>query len=157
MTAIKTYQDAPARTVDIGGVKFAYRRLGADKGTPVIFLHHLGAVLDNWDPRVVDGIAASHPAITFDNRGIGASQGRTPHSVEEMARDAIAFIRALGFDQVDLFGFSLGGFVAQVIAQRAPQLVRKLVLAGTGPAGGVTPDRCAALQSLRLLRAGPGR
>jgi pimeloyl-ACP methyl ester carboxylesterase len=113
-------------------VKFAYRQLGADTGMPVIFLNHLGAVLDNWDPRVVDGIAARRRVITFDNRGIGASQGSTPDSVEAMARDAVAFIRALSFEQVDLLGFSLGGFIAQVIAQEEPQLVRKIVLAGTG-------------------------
>ena len=101
---------------------------------PVIFLHHLGAVLDNWDPRVIDGIAARHRVIAFDNRGIGASKGSTPTSVEAMARDAVAFIRALGFEQVDLLGFSLGGMVSQVIAREEPQLVRKMILAGTGPA-----------------------
>jgi pimeloyl-ACP methyl ester carboxylesterase len=83
--------------------------------------------------------------ITFDNRGIGASKGRTPDSVAAMARDAVAFIRALGFDEVDLLGFSLGGFVAQVIAQEEPQLVRKMVLAGTGPAGGEGIDKVTSL------------
>lgn len=132
-----TYQDAPTKSINVGGTRFVYRRLGADAGVPVIFLHHLGAVLDNWDPRVVDGIAAKHPVVTFDNRGVGASEGQTPDTVTTMADDAIAFVRALGFDQVDLLGFSLGGFVAQVIAQQEPQLVRKIILAGTGPAGGV--------------------
>lgn len=130
-----TYQDAPTKSINVGGTRFVYRRLGADAGVPVIFLHHLGAVLDNWDPRVVDGIAAKHPVVTFDNRGVGASEGQTPDTVTTMADDAIAFVRALGFDQVDLLGFSLGGFVAQVIAQQEPQLVRKIILAGTGPAG----------------------
>jgi pimeloyl-ACP methyl ester carboxylesterase len=97
---------------------------------------HLAAVLDNWDPRVVDGIAAEHRVIAFDNRGVGASSGSTPATIEEMASDAITFIRALGFDQVDLFGFSMGGMIAQAIAQQEPQLVRKMILAGTGPAGG---------------------
>ena len=141
MTRITRYKDAPTTTVEVDGAKFAYRRLGPDGGTPVIFLNHLGAVLDNWDPRVVDGIAARHRVITFDNRGIGASTGRSPHSVGEMARDAVAFIRALGFDQVDLLGFSMGGFVAQVIAQQEPHLVRKMILAGTGPAGGEGIDK----------------
>ncbi|HXO51099.1 MAG TPA: alpha/beta hydrolase, partial [Mycobacterium sp.] len=118
------------------GIRFVYRELGIDTGVPVIFLNHLAANLDNWDPRVVDGIAAKHRVITFDNRGVGASQGKTPDSVEAMAQDAVAFIRALGFDRVDLLGFSLGGFVSQVIAQREPALVRKIILAGTGPAGG---------------------
>ena len=79
--------------------------------------NHLGGVLDNWDPRVVDGIAARHRVITFDNRGVGASEGSTPDSIAAMAQDAAALIRALGFDQVDLVGFSLGGFITQVIAQ----------------------------------------
>ncbi len=145
MTLITTYKDTPTKTVDVDGARFAYRQLGPNGGTPVIFLNHLGAVLDNWDPRVVDGIAARHRVITFDNRGIGASKGKTPHSVAAMARDAVAFIRALGFDQVDLLGFSLGGFVAQVIAQEEPQLVRKMVLAGTGPAGGEGIDKVTSL------------
>ena len=132
MTVITTYKDTPTKSIDIGGATFAYRQLGPDGGTPVILLNHLAGVLDNWDPRVVDGIAARHRVITFDNRGVGASQGRTPRSVAAMARDAVAFIRALGYDQVDLLGFSLGGFVAQVIAEEEPQLVRKLILAGTG-------------------------
>ena len=100
-------------------MEFAYRQLGPSTGVPVVFLTHLAAVLDNWDPRVVDGIAAKHRVITFDNRGVGASSGSTPTTIEAMARDAVAFIRALGFDQVDLFGFSMGGMIAQVIAQRS--------------------------------------
>ena len=132
-----TYVNAPNRTVDVGGTTFAFRELGTASGVPVIFLNHLAAVLDNWDPRVVDGIAAKHRVIVFDNRGIGASGGSTPDSIAAMARDAVAFIRSLGFEQVDLLGFSLGGMVSQVIAEREPQLVRKMILAGTGPAGGV--------------------
>jgi pimeloyl-ACP methyl ester carboxylesterase len=135
-TANATWKDAPTQTINVNGVNLAYRQLGADTGVPVVFLHHLTAVLDDWDPRVIDGIAAKRRVITFDNRGIGASGGSVPHSVEAMARDAIAFIRALGLDQVDLLGFSLGGGVAQVIALEEPQLVRKIILAGTGPAGG---------------------
>jgi pimeloyl-ACP methyl ester carboxylesterase len=145
VTLTTTYKDAPTETVDVDGTRFAYRQLGPSGGTPVIFLNHLAAVLDNWDPRVVDGIAARHRVITFDNRGIGASKGRTPHSVAAMARDAVGFIRALGFDQVDLLGFSLGGFVAQVIAQEEPHLVRKMILAGTGPAGGEGIDKVTSL------------
>ncbi|MDN5920316.1 MAG: alpha/beta fold hydrolase [Pseudonocardia sp.] len=109
MITTSTYREAPTQTVDVDGTRFAYRRLGPEHGAPVVFLNHLGANLDNWDPRVVDGIAARRPVITFDNRGVGASQGRTPRSVEAMARDVIAFVRALGLEQVDLFGFSLGG------------------------------------------------
>ena len=140
-----TYKDAPTRTVAVGGTSFAYRELGTPTGVPVIFLNHLTGVLDNWDPRVVDGIAAQHRVITFDNRGVGASQGKTPDTIEAMARDAIAFIRALGFEQVDLLGCSMGGMIAQVIVQQEPQLVRKLILAGTGPAGGEGIDNVTSL------------
>src|SRR5438105_14508832 len=91
------YVDAPNKTVDVGGTPFAYRELGTASGVPVILLNHLGAVLDNWDPRVVDGLATRHRAITFDNRGIGSSGGSTPDTVEAIARDAAAFIRAPGF------------------------------------------------------------
>src|SRR5206468_13027791 len=94
------------------------------------------AVLDAWDPRVVDGIAAKRHVIAFDNRGVGASGGSVPHTIDEMAGDAVAFIRALGYEQVDLLGFSLGGGVAQVITIEHPELVRRVILAGTGPAGG---------------------
>ena len=131
-----TWKDVPTRTVDVGGVEFAYRELGAGSDVPVIFLHHFTAVLDDWDPRVIDGIAAKRHVIAVDNRGIGASGGSVPHTIDEMATDAVAFIRALGYDQVDLLGFSLGGGVAQVIALERPELVRRIILAGTGPAGG---------------------
>jgi pimeloyl-ACP methyl ester carboxylesterase len=149
-----SYKDASTRTVSAGGVDFAYRELGARAGVPVIFLTHLAAVLDNWDPRVVDGLAARHRVITFDNRGVGASSGSTPNTIEAMATDAIVFIRALGLEQVDLFGFSMGGMIAQVIAADEPQLVRKLILAGTGPAGGegiTNVTRVAHLDTLRGL------
>jgi pimeloyl-ACP methyl ester carboxylesterase len=152
-TPATTYEHAPTETIDIGGTRFAYRQLGAATGVPVVFLNHLAAVLDNWDPRVIDGIAAKRRVIVFDNRGIGASGGSTPNSVEAMARDAIAFIRALGFNQVDLLGFSLGGMVSQVIAQDQPQLVRKLILAGTGPAGGEGIDKVTRI-TLRAMARG---
>ena len=140
-----SYKDAPTGTVSVDGVDLVYRELGPAGGVPVIFLNHLAAVLDNWDPRVVDGIAAERRVITFDSRGVGASHGSTPDTIEAMAHDAVAFIRALGLDQVDLLGFSMGGFIAQVIAQQEPELVRKIVLAGTGPAGGEGIDKVTAL------------
>jgi len=154
MTITTTFKDAPAKTIDVAGTRFAYRELGPVSGVPVIFLHHLGAVLDNWDPRAVDGIAAKRHVITFDNRGVGASGGKTPTTIEQMARDAVLFIRALGFEQVDLFGFSMGGMIAQVIAQTDPRLVRRLVLAGTGPAGGPGIDKVTAITYLDVLRGG---
>jgi len=100
----------------------------------------------------VDGIAAKHRVITFDNRGVGASTGATPTTIEEMARDAVTFIRALGFDQVDLFGLSMGGMIAQVIAQQHPQLVRKMILAGTDPAGGEGIDKVTRISYLDTAR-----
>ena len=147
-----SWRDAPTRTLSAGGVQFAYRELGPDTGVPVVFLTHLAAVLDNWDPRVVDGIAAKHRVITFDNRGVGASSGSTPTTIEAMARDAVTFIRALGLKQVDLFGFSMGGMIAQVIAQEEPQLVRKLIIAGTGPAGGEGIDKVTRISYLDTAR-----
>jgi pimeloyl-ACP methyl ester carboxylesterase len=148
-----TYKDAPTKTVDVGGTRFAYRELGTNTGVPVIFLNHLAAVLDNWDPRVIDGIAARHRVITFDNRGVGASQGSTPDSIEAMARDAVAFIRRLRFEQVDLLALSMGGFIAQVIAQEEPHLVRKIILAGTGPAGGEGIDRVTSVTIRDTIKA----
>ena len=147
-----TWKTAPTHTINAGGVQFAYRELGAGTGVPVVFLTHLAAVLDNWDPRVVDGIAARHRVITFDNRGVGASSGSTPTSIEEMARDAVTFIDALGFDEVDLFGFSMGGMIAQVIAQQRPRLVRKMIIAGTGPAGGEGIDKVTRISYLDIAR-----
>jgi pimeloyl-ACP methyl ester carboxylesterase len=147
-----TWTNAPTHTITAGGVEFAYRQLGPSSGVPVVFLTHLAAVLDNWDPRVVDGIAAKHRVITFDNRGVGSSSGSTPTTIEEMARDAVTFIRALGFDQVDLFGFSMGGMIAQVIALEEPQLVRKMIIAGTGPAGGEGIDKVTRISYLDTAR-----
>jgi pimeloyl-ACP methyl ester carboxylesterase len=147
-----TWKTAPTRTIGVGGVEFAYRELGPSTGVPVIFLTHLAAVLDNWDPRVVDGIAVNHRVITFDNRGVGASSGSTPTTIEEMASDAVTFIHALGFEQVDLFGFSMGGMIAQVIAEAEPGLVRKIILAGTGPAGGEGIDKVTRISFLDIAR-----
>ena len=147
-----TWKTAPTQTIDAGGVEFAYRQLGPRAGVPVVFLTHLAAVLDNWDPRVVDGIAARRRVIAFDNRGVGASSGSTPRTIEEMASDAVMFIRALGLDRVDLFGFSMGGMIAQVIAQQQPQLVRKMILAGTGPAGGKGIDNVTRISYLDTAR-----
>jgi pimeloyl-ACP methyl ester carboxylesterase len=128
--------DATTKSIVVNGTPFIFREMGEKGGTPVVFLHHLTGVLEDWDPRVLDGMAANHHVVIFDNRGVGPSGGSTPNRVEEMAVDAVAFMGALGFGKVDLFGFSLGGFIAQVIVQRWPRLVRKIVLAGTGPAGG---------------------
>ncbi len=150
--SVTSWKEAPTLTLSAGGVEFAYRQLGPDTGVAVVFLTHLTAVLDNWDPRVVDGIAAKRRVITFDNRGVGASTGSTPRTIEEMASDAITFIRALGFDQVDLFGFSMGGMIAQMLAIEQPQLVRKMILAGTGPAGGEGIEKVPRITYLDVAR-----
>jgi pimeloyl-ACP methyl ester carboxylesterase len=147
------WQNVPTRTITAGGVAFAYRELGThNPGTPVVFLVHLAAVLDNWDPRVVDGFAARRRVIAFDNRGVGASGGSPATSIEQMAKDAITFIKAMGLDQVDLFGFSMGGMIAQEIALMEPHLVRKMILAGTGPAGGEGIRTVARVTYLDMVR-----
>jgi len=150
---VTSYKNAPIRTVTADGVTFAYRELGPRSGVPVVFLTHLAAVLDNWDPRVVDGIAAKHRVITFDNRGVGASTGSTPTTIEEMAKDAVTFIRALGLEQVDILSFSMGGMIAQVIARTEPQLIRRLILAGTGPAGGEGIKNVTRISHFDTVRA----
>jgi pimeloyl-ACP methyl ester carboxylesterase len=142
---VQTWKDAPTRSLPVGGTTFAYRRLGPATGVPVVLLNHWGAVLDNFDPRMVDGLAATRHVIALNYRGVGASGGKAPLTVAEMAQDAIATIRALGFEEVDLIGFSLGGFVAQEIVQRAPDRVRKIILAGTGPAGGTGIEKIGAV------------
>ena len=148
-----TWTNVPTQTLSAGGVDFAYRELGKrNGGTPVVFLNHLAAVLDNWDPRVVDGIAAKHHVIVFDNRGVGASTGSPANSMEQMADDAITFIKGMGFKQVDLLGFSMGGMISQEVVLKEPQLIRKMILAGTGPAGGEGISDVAGVANYDLLR-----
>lgn len=148
-----SWKNVPTQTITAGDVTFAYRELGKQNGgTPVVFLVHLAAVLDNWDPRIMDGIAAKHHVIAFDNRGIGASSGSPSNSMEQMADDAITFIKAMGLKQVDLLGFSMGGMIAQEIVLKEPQLVRKMILAGTGPAGGEGISSVAGVTFYDMLR-----
>jgi pimeloyl-ACP methyl ester carboxylesterase len=145
--------NVPTQTVSAGGVDFAYRELGRQSGgTPVVLLAHLAAVLDNWDPRVVDGLADKHHVVAFDNRGVGASGGSPSNSIEQMADDAITFIKAMGFTHVHLLGFSMGGMIAQEIVLKEPTLVRKMVLAGTGPAGGEGISSVAKVTFYDMLR-----
>ena len=150
---ITAYAKAPARSVTADGVTYAYRELGPKGGIPVVFFVHLAATLDNWDPRIVDPIAKNHHVITFDNRGVGGSTGEVPDSIEAMADDAYTFITALGFDTIDVFSFSLGGMIAQALVVDHPELVRKLVLTGTGPAGGKDIDKVAGTTYYDILRA----
>jgi pimeloyl-ACP methyl ester carboxylesterase len=132
----KRYIEAPNLSVIVGKTSLSYRDLGLRDGVPLVLLNHWGAVLDNFDPRIVDGLASTRRVIATDYRGIGGSGGAAPVTIDEMARDTIALIKTLGFEKVDLLGFSLGGFVAQDVTLKAPGLVRKLILTGTGPAGG---------------------
>ena len=150
---VTSYSTAPARTVTAGGVTYAYRELGPKGGIPVVFFVHLAATLDNWDPRIIDPIAQRHHVIAFDNRGVGASTGTVPGTIESMADDAYAFITALGFHTVDVFSFSLGGMIAQSLVIKHPSLVRKLILTGTGPAGGDGIDKVAGTTYYDTLRA----
>ncbi|MFD3505474.1 alpha/beta fold hydrolase [Streptomyces sp. NPDC058676] len=150
---ITSYAKAPARTVSAGGVTYAYRELGPKGGIPVVFFVHLAATLDNWDPRIVDPVAKGRHVIAFDNRGVGASTGQVPNSVEAMADDAYTFIKALGYDKIDVFSFSLGGMVAQALVVKHPELIRKLVLTGTGPKGGKDMDKVARTTYWDILRA----
>ncbi len=129
-------ETTPTRYVEGGGIRFAYRQLGPSTGTPLVLLQHFSGNIDAWDPAVVNALAADRPMIVFDNAGVGRSTGQTPDNVAAMARDAVTFINLLGLSKVDLLGFSLGGFVAQIIAAEHGPLVRKVILVGTAPRGG---------------------
>jgi pimeloyl-ACP methyl ester carboxylesterase len=130
-----THETAPTEYVEANGVRFAYRRFGAAAGLPIVFNQHFQGTLDHWDPAVTNGLARERQVILFDNAGVAASSGETPSSFEAMGANAIAFVRALGLTKVDVLGFSIGGMVSQEIALQAPDLVRKLILVGTGPRG----------------------
>ena len=152
--ATTTWKNAPTQTLDVGGTSFAYRELGPRGGTPLVFLHHFTAVLDDWDPRVIDGIAAERHVITFDNRGIGASGGKVPHTLDAMAADAAAFIRALGHEHVDLLGFSIGGGVAQEITLDASRARPPADPGRHGRARWRRPDEDAADRRRRVPQGG---
>ena len=131
-----TYVDAKNQVLTAAnGVDYAYRSTGGADETPLVTLQHFRGNLDNWDPALVDALAGHRRVITFDNRGVAASSGTTPSTIEQMALDAIDFIDALGVGPVDLLGFSIGSFVAQEIALVRPSIVRKLVLASAAPKG----------------------
>ena len=152
-SVVTSYAEAPTRTVTAAGTTYAYRELGPKGGIPVVFFVHLAATLDNWDPRIIDPIAQNRHVITFDNTGVGASTGRVPATIEAMADDAHTFIEALGFDRIDIFSFSMGGMIAQDLVLKHPDLVRRLVLTGTGPRGGKDMDKVVATTYWDVLRA----
>lgn len=130
------HETAKTQFISANGTPYAYRVLGDDAGIPLIMFQHFTGTMDNWDPAVTNGLAAHFKVIIFDNKGIGATQGKTPDNIADQARDAEDFIKALGYTKVNLFGFSMGGFIAQQVALDQPGLVNKIILAGTGPKGG---------------------
>ena len=135
-----SHNSAPTRFIETSGVRYAYRRFGRAAGTPIVFLQHFRGGLDNWDPAVTDGIAKDRPVILFNNAGVATSGGEPADTVAGMAEHVVTFVNALGLEQIDLLGFSLGGFVAQQVALENPDLIRRIVLAGTGPQGGEGMD-----------------
>jgi pimeloyl-ACP methyl ester carboxylesterase len=130
------HQTVPTQFVEANGVRFAYRRFGKAAGVPLVFNQHFTGTMDHWDPAVTDGFAKDREVILFNNAGVSSSSGEVPSTIEKMGDNAVAFIKALRLRKVDVLGFSIGGFVAQEIALQAPDLVRQLVLVGTGPRGG---------------------
>jgi pimeloyl-ACP methyl ester carboxylesterase len=131
-----SYGSAPNQLIRAGnGIDYAHREIGSST-VPLVLLQHFRGNLENWDPQLVDALAAQRRVIAFDNAGVGATTGTTPDTIEQMARDAIAFIATLNAPHVDILGFSIGSFVAQEIALIRPDVVRRLVLASAAPRGG---------------------
>jgi pimeloyl-ACP methyl ester carboxylesterase len=131
-----SHQTAPTQFVEAAGIRFAYRRFGKQGGVPLLMNIHFTGTMDHWDPFVTDGLAADREVILFNNAGISSTSGETPSSIYEMALYAEAFVDALGISKIDLLGFSMGGLVAQQFTIDRPELVRKLILVGTGPKAG---------------------
>src|SRR6202521_2377521 len=135
-TMIHTHQTAPTQFVQANSIRFAYRRFGKTGGVPLVLSQHYIGTMDYGDPTMTDGLARDREVILFNNAGVSSSSGEVPTTFEKMGANAAAFIKALGLTKVDVLGFSIGGFVAQEIALQAPDLVKRLVLVGTGPRGG---------------------
>jgi len=133
---VHSHQTAPTQFVEANGIRFAYRRFGKSGGVPLVFNQHFTGTMDHWDPAVTDGFARDREVILFNNAGVSSSSREVPTTFEKMGANAVAFIEALELTKFDVLGFSIGGFVAQEIALQAPDLVRRLVLVGTGPRGG---------------------
>jgi pimeloyl-ACP methyl ester carboxylesterase len=134
---MRTYSQTPTDVVRAAnGIDFAYRRVGNRGDIPLVLANYFAANMDNWDPLIVDGLAADRDVITFDYPGIGASTGTTPANVTDFAEDCVGFLDTLGLTTVDFLGFSLGGMVAQQIASSHPEMLRRIILCGTGPRGG---------------------
>lgn len=154
MLESETYIHAPNKSIrTANGITYVYRELGEKIGIPIVFFTHLSANLDNWDPRIIDGIAKQHWVITFDNTGVGLSSGQVPSTIKEMAEDAIDFIKALGFKQIDILSFSMGGMITQELLELEPTLIRKVILTGTGPRGGKGIENVTKISNQDLVRA----
>jgi pimeloyl-ACP methyl ester carboxylesterase len=136
LSAAEKLETAPTKYLEANGIKFSYRTLGPKSGTPLVFLQHFTGTMDSWDPALVNALAKSRPVVVFNNKGVGATNGEVADNIEQMSSDAYAFIQALGYKQVDLLGFSMGGFIAQQLAVQHPELVHKVILAGTTYQGG---------------------
>jgi pimeloyl-ACP methyl ester carboxylesterase len=131
-----THETAPTQLVQAGHVQFAYRRFGPRRATPLLLCSYFAANMDDWDPKVTNGFAAEHDVILFDYPGIGRSSGETPSTVAELTKHCDAFFRAIGLTRFDVIGFSLGGMIAQQLGAEYPDLLRRIMLLGTGPRGG---------------------
>src|SRR3984893_15869514 len=123
-----THQTVPTQFVEANGIRFAYRGFGKGGGVPLVFLQHFRGGMDHWDPTVTDGFAEHRRIVLFDNEGVAASTGGTPDTIDAVADHAADFIGALGFAQIDLLGFSIGGYIAQTLALRRPELIRRLIV-----------------------------
>lgn len=158
------HQTAQTRFIETNGTRYAYRVLGNDSGIPLVLLTGSFSGIDNWDPAITNGLAEHYKVVLFDNKGVGASSGHTPTTIADMAKDAVDFIKALGYSKVNLMGWSMGGMITQQIVLTEPQLVNKIILIGTGPKGaeglsevgakGAEASKLPPLeQALRLLYA----
>jgi pimeloyl-ACP methyl ester carboxylesterase len=131
-----SHETASTQFVEVGGNRLAYRRFGRPSDCPLLLLNYFAAAMDDWDPRVTNGLAAQREVILFDNVGVASSTGATPSTVAAMTKDCVDFCKALGLKKLDILGFSLGGMIAQCLAAEHPNLIRRMILVGTGPQGG---------------------
>ena len=140
-----THVTAPTQYIQVNGNKLAYRRYGSGSGLPMVFLQHFTGTMDNWDPAVMDALAKDREVIIFNTTGISSSEGEPKNNTGDIAKDAAAFIDALGLKQIDLLGFSMGSFAAQQLTLDRPELIRKLIIVGSGPRGGEGLDTFSPL------------
>ena len=128
LTSNDTHESARTQFVQIGDVRFAYRRFDRHGGLPLLFLNYFAANMDDWDPKVTNGFAAEHEVILLDNAGVGGSTGETPPAVAAMTKSCVDFCRALDLKRLDVVGFSLGGMIAQQLAFEYPDMIRRMIL-----------------------------